>query len=140
MALELVIAKVATIERCVLRAREEYLAAGADFATDFTRQDAAAINILRACEASLKLCHLAIRLAHLGSPTGHREAVDCLVQAHWIDAALAESLKAMIAYRNIALHDYQSILAPITQSILESHLDQLLVFARGMLTRLAHKP
>lgn len=45
--------KAATIERCVARAREEYEKGPDTFATDFTRQDAAIMNIQRACEAVL---------------------------------------------------------------------------------------
>lgn len=33
--------KAATIERCIKRVREEYTKAGANFATDYSRQDAA---------------------------------------------------------------------------------------------------
>ncbi len=38
----------ALIERSVSRAREEYAAAGEHFDTDYTRQDAAVLNIQRA--------------------------------------------------------------------------------------------
>ena len=37
------------------RAREEYAAAGEHFDTDFTRQDAAVLNIQRACAAALDM-------------------------------------------------------------------------------------
>ena len=46
---DLLLNKAATIERCVARARQEYAAAGEHFATDFTRQDAAVLNVQRAC-------------------------------------------------------------------------------------------
>lgn len=39
--------KAATIERCVARAREEYGADPAGFATNYTRQDAAVLNVQR---------------------------------------------------------------------------------------------
>ena len=42
---DVLVNKAAIIERCVARAREEYAAAGDHFATDFTRQDAAVLNI-----------------------------------------------------------------------------------------------
>ena len=48
MADDVLINKAATIERCVRRAREEYAANPDTFATDFTRQDAAILNIQRA--------------------------------------------------------------------------------------------
>ena len=37
--------KAATIERCIARAREEYNTDPANFATDYTHQDAAILNI-----------------------------------------------------------------------------------------------
>jgi len=46
--------KAATIERCVARAREEYHKDPDTFTADFTRQDAAILNIQRACEAALE--------------------------------------------------------------------------------------
>lgn len=45
--------KAASIERCIARALEEYNADPSGFATNFTRQDAAVLNIQRACEAAL---------------------------------------------------------------------------------------
>lgn len=53
--------KAATIERCMGRAREEYAAAGDAFLTNFTRQDAAVLNVQRACEAALDMGHHLIR-------------------------------------------------------------------------------
>lgn len=52
---DVLINKAATIERCVKQAREEYERDPATFATDFTRQDAAILNIQRACEAALDM-------------------------------------------------------------------------------------
>ncbi|MDB5929676.1 MAG: hypothetical protein JWR60_1383 [Polaromonas sp.] len=57
MADEVLLNKAASIERCVRRAREEYGRDLATFATDFTRQDAAILNIQRACEAALDMGH-----------------------------------------------------------------------------------
>jgi len=49
---DVVFNKIASIERSVRRARDEYAGASGSFATDFTRQDAAILNIQRACEAA----------------------------------------------------------------------------------------
>ena len=63
---DLLLNKAATIERCVARARQEYAAAGEHFATDFTRQDAAVLNVQRACEAALDIGHHIVRRERLG--------------------------------------------------------------------------
>ncbi len=47
MADDVLINKSATVERCVARAREEYAHDPANFATNFTRQDAAILNVQR---------------------------------------------------------------------------------------------
>lgn len=125
--------KAATIERCVARAREEYAAAGADFATNFSRQDAAVLNIQRACEAALDIGHHLIRRHRLGVPQSARSVFDLLAQAGWIEVALAESLKKMVGFRNIAVHDYQSLLLPITEKIIAEHLGEFLQFTAALL-------
>ena len=80
--------KAATIERCVARARQELAAAGAAFLTDFTRQDAAILNVQRACEAALDMGHHLIRRERLGLPQTHGTFLTCWPLAagltrHW---------------------------------------------------------
>ena len=72
MADDVLINKAATIERCVRRAREEYDRDPTSFATDFTRQDAAILNIQRACEAALDMGQHLSRCEKLGVPQSAR--------------------------------------------------------------------
>ncbi len=65
---DILINKAATIERCVARAQQEYGRDPASFATDFTRQDAAILNVQRACEAAQDIGQHLIRRDHLGVP------------------------------------------------------------------------
>lgn len=132
MADDVLINKAASIERAVLRAREEY-AAAENFGGDFTRQDAAILNIQRACEAALDMGQHLIRRERLGVPQSARDVFSLLVQAGWIDAPLAAALKRMVGFRNIAVHEYQALLLPITVSVITKHLDQLLRFSTAVL-------
>ena len=75
MADDVLINKSAIIERCVRRAREEYAADPASFASNFTRQDAAILNIQRACEAALDMGQHLIRRERLGVPQSARDVV-----------------------------------------------------------------
>ncbi len=124
---------VARIERYVARVREEYAAAGANFATDYSRQDAAILNIQRACEAALDLGHHLIRRDKLGLPQSARQVFDLLAQAGRIETPLAESLKKMVGFRNIAVHDYQTLLLPIIVSVITEHLDEFLQLSSALL-------
>ena len=136
---DVILNKAATVERCVARAREEYAAAGAGFATDFSRQDAAILNIQRACEAALDMGHYLIRREKLGLVQSSRDVFDILARAGWIDPALAESLKKMIGFRNIAVHDYQKLLLPITISVITDHLDEFLAYSSAMVRQDAQR-
>lgn len=135
MADDVLINKAATIERCVQRAREEYNRNPASFASDFTRQDAAILNIQRACEAALDIGQHLIRREKLGVPQSARDVFSLLATAGWVTTDLADKLKRMVGFRNIAVHDYQTLQLPITVRIIESHLDDFLAFTRILLQR-----
>lgn len=66
MADDVLINKAATIERCVKRVREEYDKNPVTFAGDYPRQDAAILNIQRACEAALDMGQHLVRRDKLG--------------------------------------------------------------------------
>jgi uncharacterized protein YutE (UPF0331/DUF86 family) len=92
MVNDVLINKAATIERCVARAREEYARDPATFGTDFTRQDAAILNIQRACEAALDMGQHLIRREKLGVPQSARDVLALLAASGWINTALAIAL------------------------------------------------
>jgi uncharacterized protein YutE (UPF0331/DUF86 family) len=127
--------KAATIERCVARVREEYAAAGDGFATNFSRQDAAVLNIQRACEAALDMGQHVVRRDKLGLAQSARDVFDLLATATYINTELAQKLKKMVGFRNIAVHDNQSLLLPITVNVITQHLQEFLHFSEIMLRR-----
>lgn len=133
MADDVLLNKAATIERCVRRARDEYAHDPTTFSTDYTRQDAAILNIQRACEAALDMGQHLIRRDKLGIPQSARDVFTLLAQANWIDTKLAEQLKHMVGFRNIAVHDYQALQLPITVSIIQNHLDDFLEYSQALL-------
>jgi len=132
---DVLINKAATVERCVARAREEYGRNPTTFATDFTRQDAATLNVQRACEAVLDMGQHLVRRERLGVPQSARDVFELLSRGQWIDAPLAVALKRMVAFRNIAVHDYQSLLIPILQNVITQHLGEFLEFTQLVLKR-----
>lgn len=132
---DVLVNKSATVERCVARAREEFERDPASFATDFTRQDAAILNVQRACEAVLDMGQHLVRRERLGVPQSARDVFELLARGQWIDARLADALKRMVAFRNIAVHDYQSLLLPILVNIITRHTQEFLEFTQIVLQR-----
>ncbi|MCH9742667.1 MAG: DUF86 domain-containing protein [Proteobacteria bacterium] len=125
--------KASTIERCVHRAREEYDKDVTSFATDFTRQDAAILNIQRACEAAIDMGQYVIRRDKLGVPQSARDVFSLLANAGKIDLATAERMKHMVGFRNIAVHEYQVLQLAITVDIIEHHLSDFNCYSQSLL-------
>ena len=130
---DVLINKASTIERCVARTREEYMYNPHTFGVDFTRQDAAILNIQRACEAALDMGQHLIRRDKLGVPQSARDVFTLLAQAGWIDDPLADALKRMVGFRNIAVHNYQILQLAITVAIIEHHLDEFLTYSQALI-------
>ncbi len=127
--------KAATIERCVLRAHDEYHKNPATFATDFTRQDAAILNIQRACEAALDMGQHLIRKHKLGIPQSSRDVFALLATANFVPAELAEKLKKMVGFRNIAVHEYQRSQLAVTEYVITQRLDDFNQYCELLLSQ-----
>jgi len=125
--------KAAVIERCVARAREEHAADIEGFASDHTRQDAAILNIQRACEAALDMGQHLIRRDRLGVPQSARDVFGLLARKERIPQVLAESLQRMVGFRNIAVHAYQELQLPIVVAVITDHLDDFTDFSQAVL-------
>lgn len=121
--------KVAIIERCIHRIQEEYQGNFLNL-ENYTKQDSIVLNIQRACEASIDLAMHLVASKGLGLPQSSREAFDLLQQAGMIDKDLAQRLKAMVGFRNIAVHNYQAVDLGIVQGIIEKNLADLLNFGQ----------
>ena len=83
---DIIINKIQSIQRCVQRAREEYESDPDGFDTSFTRQDAAILNVLRACEQAIDLANHVIRKHKMGIPSSSTESFDLLRRKSVIDA------------------------------------------------------
>lgn len=128
MSNDVIINKIMVIKRCLDRINQVYDGNPQNL-EDYTKQDSIILNIQRSCEASIDLAMHIVAEKNLGLPQSSREAFDLLYQNNIIDQKLTASLKAMVGFRNIAVHDYQSINLNIIQNIIEKHLFDFIMFA-----------
>jgi uncharacterized protein YutE (UPF0331/DUF86 family) len=115
--------KIASIERCLKRVEEEYRGHEQELHSNFTRQDSIVLNLLRACEASVDLAMHLVRTKKLGLPQESREAFTLLEQAGMLSTEHAARMRAMVGFRNTAVHEYQKLSLDVVKAILEKHLD-----------------
>ncbi len=119
---DVILNKIAAIERCLMRIREEYRGHEVELATNFTRQDSIILNLLRACEAAIDVAMHLVRVNALGVPQDSRDAFSLLDRVNLIPADLSRRLQAIVGFRNIAVHNYQKLNLDILRAVLTERL------------------
>lgn len=127
MGNDIIYNKIDTIERCIKRINEVYEGKFENL-KDYTKQDSIILNIQRACEAAIDMAMHIVSEKKLGIPQNSRDAFEVLKSNGIIDENLMKKLKAMIGFRNIAVHNYQSINLEIVREIIEKHIMDLKEF------------
>jgi len=125
--------KVAIIERCLGRIDAEYLGHEEELETNYTRQDSIILNLQRACEAAIDAAMHLVRVRRLGIPQETREAFDMLSEAGIISGCLRDRLKAMVGFRTIAVHDYRNLNLEVVRNILDTRLGDFRDFGEAVL-------
>ncbi|OLN22130.1 hypothetical protein BTO30_11180 [Domibacillus antri] len=129
---DVILNKVSVIERCIKRIQEVYENNPVNL-ENFTKQDSIVLNIQRACEAAIDLAMHIVAEERLGLPQTSRDAFDMLYAQSIIDKETAKKLKAMVGFRNIAVHDYQTINIDILKQIVDTHLEDFTLYTKQIL-------
>lgn len=124
---DIVLNKSAIIERCIARVHEEYEGREENL-ENYTKQDSIILNIQRAIEASIDLAMHIVSENAMGIPQNTRDAFELLYKNDLIDLELKNRLKAMIGFRNIAVHEYQSLDLEIVKNIINKNLADIIEF------------
>lgn len=135
MADDVLLNKAAAIERAVRRVREEHAGDDRNLLENQTKQDAILLNLQRACETSIDAAMHLVRLRRLGVPQETRDAFVLLERAGIVTPALAEQMRRMVGFRNVAIHEYQRLNIEIVRRIVVERLDDFVAFARVLLAR-----
>jgi len=129
-----VLAKLAAIRRCVQRIHD---VTGGDPARvhDIDVQDIVVLNLQRAIQAAIDLAAHVIAQHSWGLPDSLKAHFTILSRERVIDPELCTKLEAMVGFRNIAIHDYETLDVNILQRIVAERLVDLEAFAAAV-TRL----
>jgi len=98
----------------------------------YTHLDALLLNLERACQAAIDMAMYVVAREHLGVPQGSAQAFDLLQQGDRLDSGLASSMKAMVGFRNVAVHEYQKLDLSILRYILTKGYKDLVSFCRAL--------
>lgn len=137
MADDVVLNKASIVERCLARVREVHAGDDANLLEDPTRQDSIVLNLQRACEACIDLAMHLVRVHRLGLPQETREAFQLLEDAGLLPGDLARAMRAMVGFRNVAVHSYRELDLEIVRSIVHERLPDFEAFSAHVLRELS---
>ena len=139
MADDVVLNKAAIVERCIARVRAVHGGDDANLFDDPNRQDSIVLNLQRACEACIDLAMHLVRKRRLGLPQESREAFDLLEGAGLLPADVARAMRAMVGFRNIAVHSYRELDLQIVRAVVHERLGDFEAFTGHVLRQLSDR-
>lgn len=127
---EIILNKKISIERCISQIRSYYaMPSDTPFESDYLRQDAIAMNMQRIAELAIDIANHLIKCKKLGLPQDSADAFALLYRANIISADMMKSMKGMVGFRNVLVHEYQRMDLSIMIDVIERHLRGPLDFA-----------
>ncbi len=126
------LAKVATIERCLVRVRSTFRGDPARL-EQIDLQDVIVLNLVRACQAAIDMGMHVVARDRLGLPDDRASVFLLLREARRIDPELCDHMEKMVGFRNVAVHEYQRIDREILVRILGERLGDFEAFCAAVL-------
>ncbi|MBC8344998.1 MAG: DUF86 domain-containing protein [Candidatus Marinimicrobia bacterium] len=131
---DIILEKVAIIQRCLGRI-SHVTHLEKDTLNDIDIQDIFVLNLQRAIQASVDIAAHVIAFEGYGLPDTLRAHFDLLAQNNIISKEISLKMKAMVSFRNIAVHEYQNINPDILKSILSTNLGDIEEFYKTILQK-----
>lgn len=130
---DVVLAKIAAIQKSLKRIKE-VTGLDPEQLDELDTQDIFVLNLQRAIQSAIDLATHVVASEGLGIPDTIRGNFVLLENAKIITKALSKKMQSMVGFRNIAIHDYQSLDIEILKAILAKNLKDLEQFYTTILT------
>ena len=114
-------AKISSVQRYLKRIRD-ITQLNPESLNDLDVQEIMTLNLQRAVQSSIDLASHIVADEGLGLPQKLRENFDILQKNNILPEELTLRLRKMVGFRNIAVHEYESINPDILKSILKKNL------------------
>lgn len=134
---EVIEQKLESIRRCLRRLETKCPADAHTLVADIDLQDIVALNLSRAVQICVDIGAHLIASMETPPPDTMGQTFDVLAQEGVLTNVLATNLKKAVGFRNIAVHNNQSINWIIVHNIVRYHLADFTEFARVVALKVA---
>ena len=132
----LVLAKLESLERCIRRIEDKAPTTLQDLENDPDIQDIIVLNLERAVQQCVDLGLHILSTSGERSPRSMAQTFEILGNSGFLTQSLANRLAGAVGFRNIAVHEYESLSWPIVFSIIQKGLSDFRLFASAVLVSL----
>ncbi|MBI9107181.1 MAG: DUF86 domain-containing protein [Spirochaetales bacterium] len=121
--------KLESLIRCVHRIESKRPDSLKSLQADIDRQDIIVLNLERAVQTCVDIGAHVLADYDVSAPVSMAEVFRTLAEKEIVADELAERLARAVGFRNIAVHQYQSINWEIVYAIITVHLDDFRLFS-----------
>jgi uncharacterized protein YutE (UPF0331/DUF86 family) len=118
---DVVIQKLASIDRCLAAVRR-YVAGDLGRLEEPMVLDAVVLNLQRACEQAIDAACREVSRRGLGVPADSADAFSLLERERVLSSAVAERMRRMVGFRNVAIHEYRRLDPAVVRTVVEHRL------------------
>ena len=134
---EIIEQKLESLRRCLRRIETKCPSDANTLLEDIDLQDIVALNLSRAVQICVDIGAHLIASMETPPPDTMGQTFDLLAQEGILNNILAANLKKAVGFRNIAVHNYESISWIIVHSIIRYHLADFTEFAKMVALKVA---
>ena len=131
MADDVVIQKLASIDRCLAAVRR-YVAGDLGRLEEPMVLDAVVLNVQRACEQAIDAACREVSRRGLGVPADSADAFSLLERERVLSSAVADRMRRMVGFRNVAMHEYRRLDPAVVRTVVEHRLGDFEALCREL--------
>ena len=133
MDIDVVLAKLESLQRCVSRIEEKTPPKVEILKSDYDIQDIISLNLERAVQISVDIAAHILSATEISTPATMSEVFLALSEVDVITVELAERLRKAVGFRNISVHEYEKVDWEIVFSICTRHMSDFRAYAARIL-------
>ncbi|HEY6558354.1 MAG TPA: DUF86 domain-containing protein [Polyangiaceae bacterium] len=135
---DLILKKLAFMETCLTELRG---LADVDRIEDDVKERRFVEHTLQICiQAAQDVASHVVSERRLGEPSTNQALFTLLARAGWLDAHVADAMRAAVGFRNVLVHGYTSVDLDIVRDVMREHLTDMDAFVEEIRKRLRSPP
>ena len=137
---ELILRKLEALSRFLQRIQTSVPSTGDLLHTDLDAQDIVSVNLQRAVQACVDIALSIIAGSQREIPSGMGEAFPLLASLGVLDTEVAGHLRHAVGFRNISIHEYETVDWDIVYAIATEHIQDFRDFSKAVLALIEQTP